>query len=63
LLNSTENEISITSELLKFLNQNLNFFIENQDFGDFNWDNNKIAFKIELRMLFWMLLALSQYFK
>jgi len=63
LLNSTENKISMTSELLKFLNQNLNFFIENQDFGDFNWDNNKIAFKIELRMLFWMLLALSQYFK
>jgi len=64
LLNSTEIEISMTSELLKFLNQNLNFFkIENQDFGDFNWDNNKIAFKIELRMLFWMLLALSQYFK
>ena len=63
LLNSTENEISMTSELLKFLNQNLNFFIENQDFSDFSWDNNKIAFKIELRMLFWMLLALSQYFK
>lgn len=63
LLNSTENEISMTSELLKFLNQNLNFFIENQDFSDFSWDNNKIAFKIELRMLFWMLLALSQYFR
>jgi hypothetical protein len=63
LLNSTENKISMTSELLKFLNQNLNFFIENQDFGDFNWDNNKIAFKIELRMLFWILLVLSQYFK
>jgi hypothetical protein len=63
LLNSTENKISMTSELLKFLSQNLKFFIENQDFGDFNWDNNKIAFKIELRMLFWMLLALSQYFK
>jgi len=63
LLDSPENEISMTSKLLKFLNQNLNFFIENQDFGDFNWNNNKIAFKIELRMLFWMLLALSQYFK
>ncbi|MBY8987873.1 MAG: hypothetical protein KGD61_05415 [Candidatus Lokiarchaeota archaeon] len=62
LLNSTGKEISIVSELLKFLTQNLNFFIENQDFGDFVWNHNKIAFKIELRMLFWMLLALSQYF-
>jgi len=62
LLNSTENKISMTSKLLKFLNQNINFFIENQEFGEFNWNNNKIAFKIELRMLFWMLLALSQYF-
>jgi len=63
LLNSAENDISITSELLKFLNHNLKFFIENQEFGDFNWDTNKTAFKIELRMLFWMLLALSQYFQ
>jgi len=63
LLNSAENDINITSELLKFLNNNLNFFIENQEFGEFSWNNNKIAFKIELRMLFWMLLALSQYFK
>ncbi len=63
LLNSAENEISMTPELLKFLNCNLNFFIENKEFGEFTWNHNKIAFKIELRMLFWMLLALSQYFK
>lgn len=62
LLNSNEKEISTISELLKFLNQDLEFFTESQDFGDFTWDRNKIAFKIELRMLFWMLLALSQYF-
>ncbi len=62
LLDSTEKEISIISELLKFLNQDLNFFTESQVFGDFTWDHNKIAFKIELRMLFWMLLALSQFF-
>jgi len=63
LLNSTENNTGITSKLLKFLNRNLNFFTENQEYGEFTWNNNKIAFKIELRMLFWMLLALSQYFK
>jgi len=62
LLGSTGKEIGIIPHLLKFLNQNLKFFTENEDFSDFNWNHNKIAFKIELRMLFWMLLALSQYF-
>jgi len=62
LLDSTGKDISIISELLQFLNQNLKFFIDNQDFGEFNCYQNKIAFKIELRMLFWMLLALSQYY-
>ncbi|MBY9012606.1 MAG: hypothetical protein KGD70_09555, partial [Candidatus Lokiarchaeota archaeon] len=61
LLDSTGKDISIISELLQFLNQNLKFFIDSQDFGEFNCYQNKIAFKIELRMLFWMLLALSQY--
>lgn len=62
LLDSTGQEIEIIPNLLKFLSQNLEFFSENQDFNNFNWIQNKIAFKIELRMLFWMLLALSQYF-
>jgi len=62
LLNSTGENVSFISDLLKFLNQNLTFFKENQGFDDFVCFNNKIAFKIELRMLFWMLVALSQYF-
>lgn len=62
LLNSTGKEINIISDLLKFLNQNLQFFIEDEELGYFNWSHSKIAFKIELRMVFWMLLALSQYF-
>ncbi|MFW9952511.1 MAG: hypothetical protein ACFFKA_20515, partial [Candidatus Thorarchaeota archaeon] len=61
-LNSTGEDVSIISKLVQFLNQNLRFFIENRDLGDFNFYHNKIAFKIELRMLFWVLLALSQYF-
>jgi hypothetical protein len=62
LLNSTGKEIGLISELLGFLNQNINFFSEDLDFDNFNWHKNKIAFKIELRMLFWMLIALSQFF-
>ena len=62
LLNSTGKETDIIPSLLKYLNQNIEFFSENQEFDIFNWTQNKIAFKIELRMLFWMLIALSQYF-
>jgi hypothetical protein len=62
LLDLTGKDKSINSELLQFLYQNLHFFIDNRDFGDFNCYQNKIAFKIELRMLFWTLLTLSQYF-
>ncbi len=62
LLDSNSEEISLIPGLLKFLDQNLNFFKKNQGVDDFNCYNNKIAFKIELRMLFWMLVALSQYF-
>ncbi|MFX0075296.1 MAG: hypothetical protein ACFE96_07635 [Candidatus Hermodarchaeota archaeon] len=62
LLDSTGKETSLIPELLGFLSHNVNFFSDSQDFTNFNWQQNKIAFKIELRMLFWMLLALSQYF-
>jgi hypothetical protein len=62
LLDSTGKEISAITELLGFLSHNVKFFSDNEDFYNFNWHQNKIAFKIELRMLFWMLLGLSQYF-
>ncbi|NHJ20120.1 MAG: hypothetical protein EAX91_04190 [Candidatus Lokiarchaeota archaeon] len=62
LLDSTGKETEIIPGLLKYLNRNIEFFSENHDFDNFNWTQNKIAFKIELRMLFWMLIALSQYF-
>jgi hypothetical protein len=62
LLDSTGNETDIIPGLLKFFSRNIEFFSENQDFDNFNWTQSKIAFKIELRMLFWMLIALSQYF-
>jgi hypothetical protein len=61
-LNSTGKELDTISNLLKFLNQNLQFFLEGDNLGYFNWSHNKVSFKIELRMIFWMLLALSQYF-
>ena len=61
LLNLKDKELNIISGFVNFLNQNLNMFKDESSLNDFDWKNDKIAFKIELRMGFWLLLALSQY--
>ena len=60
LLNLKDKELNIISGFVNFLNQNLNMFKDESSLNDFDWKNDKIAFKIELRMGFWLLLALSQ---
>jgi hypothetical protein len=62
LIDSTGKESRAIPELLGFLSHNITYFSDTEDFYNFNWHQNKIAFKLELRMLFWILLALSQYF-
>jgi hypothetical protein len=61
LLDLKDKELDIISGFVNFLNQNLNLFKGESSFNEFDWKNDKIAFKIELRMAFWLLLALSQY--
>jgi len=61
LLDLKDKELDIISGFVSFLNQNLNMFKDESNFNEFYWKNDKIAFKIELRMGFWLLLALSQY--
>ena len=61
LLSLKDKELNIISKFVNFLNKNLNMFKDESDFNEFDWKNDKIAFKIELRMNFWLLLALSQY--
>ena len=61
LLGLQDKELNIISGLLKFLNLNVNMFKVESNFTEFDWKYDKIAFKIELRMLFWLLLAFSQY--
>jgi hypothetical protein len=61
MLNSNDTELKPISNLLNFLNQNLSVFKNNLDTNYFNWKTSKLALKIELRMLFWAMLALSQY--
>ncbi|MFW9941909.1 MAG: hypothetical protein ACFFFT_12775 [Candidatus Thorarchaeota archaeon] len=54
-------ESILCSRLLNYIIKSTEFFsLENLD-KDFNWRIDKIAYKIELRMLFWALLACSQY--
>ena len=61
ILNSNDTELNTISNLLNFLNQNLSVFKDTLDTNSFNWKTGKLALKIELRMLFWAMIALSQY--
>jgi hypothetical protein len=61
MLNSNDTELNAISNLLNFLNQNLSVFKNTLDNNYFNWKTGKLALKIELRMLFWAMIALSQY--
>ena len=61
MLNSNDTELNTISNLLNFLNQNLSVFKDTLDINYFNWKTSKLALKIELRMLFWAMIALSQY--
>ena len=61
LLNLKDQEPELCSNLLNFiLNKTSFFFIENVD-RDFNWRSDKFCFKIELEILYWALLASSQF--
>ena len=61
LLDMKNQESLLCSRLLNFIIESTKFFnLENLN-KDFNWRIDKFAYKIELKMLFWALLACSQY--
>lgn len=60
LLELRIDEFATINTLLNNIISYSNFF-EEVDFKDFNWMKNKLAFKVELRMLFWTLLAFLQF--
>jgi hypothetical protein len=61
LLDMKNQESVLCSRLLNFIVRSTNFFsLENLN-KDFNWRIDKLAYKVELRMLFWALLACTQY--
>ncbi|MHA2393289.1 MAG: hypothetical protein ACXAEX_15215 [Promethearchaeota archaeon] len=56
-----DQEHVLCARLLNFITTSTKFFsLENLD-KDFNWRIDQLAYKVELRMLFWALLACSQY--
>jgi len=60
LLELRIDEFATINTLLNNIIRYSNFF-EEVDFKDFNWMKNKLALKVELRMLFWTLLAFLQF--
>ncbi|KKK41134.1 MAG: hypothetical protein Lokiarch_45780, partial [Candidatus Lokiarchaeum sp. GC14_75] len=54
-------ESILISHLLKRVIGTTKFFNLESLNIDFNWRNDKLAYKVELKMLFWALLACSQY--
>ncbi|MBY8985773.1 MAG: hypothetical protein KGD65_11930 [Candidatus Lokiarchaeota archaeon] len=61
LLNVQNQESLLCNRLLNFIIDSTDYFnIENHN-KDFNWRIDKLAYKVELKMLFWALLACSQY--
>lgn len=61
LLDFKKEEFTTVNTLFRNIIQYSNFFSDEQLEEDFNWKNNKLALKVELRMLFWTLLASLQY--
>ena len=61
LLELKEQESEYCNRLLHFITNSTSFFDLEQINEDFNWRNDKLGYKVELRMLFWTLLASSQY--
>jgi hypothetical protein len=61
LFNFKEQEPDLCTNLLNFILKKTKFFsIDNID-KNFNWRNDRLGFKIELEMLYWSLLASSEF--
>ena len=61
LLELRTDEFATINTLLNNIISYSHFFEEADFKEDFNWMKNKLAFKVELRMLFWTLLAFLQF--
>jgi hypothetical protein len=60
LLDLDNSNDELIRTLVNYIISHSRFFIENPPDNAFNWQNDQLAFKVELRMLFWVCLALYQ---
>ena len=61
LLDLKDQESTLCGHLLNYVINSTVFFSLENPHRDFNWRIDKLAYKVELRMLFWALLACSRY--
>ncbi|MFW9971370.1 MAG: hypothetical protein ACFFDF_14345 [Candidatus Odinarchaeota archaeon] len=61
LLNLKENESKLCNNLLNFIWTKTSFFNTQNLHPKFNWRSDELAFKVELEMLYWALLASTVY--
>ncbi len=61
LLNLKDREPELCNKLLNYILNTTDFFSNNNLDENFNWQNDKFGFKIELEILYWALLGSSQY--
>ena len=61
LLDLKDQESVLCSRLLHYVMNTTEFFTLGNIEKNFNWRIDKVAYKVELRMLFWALLACAQY--
>jgi hypothetical protein len=61
LLNLKDQESRLCGRLLNYIISSTEYFSLDNPNRDFNWRIDKIAFRVELKMLFWALLACTRY--
>ncbi|MFX1410573.1 MAG: hypothetical protein ACFFA6_09485 [Promethearchaeota archaeon] len=63
LLDLKQQESEFCMRLLDFITNSTQFFNLDKINKEFNWRTDKLGYKVELKMLFWAILARSQYKK
>ena len=61
LLDLKEKEKVLCSNLVNYITTEPLFFDSSDLHSDFNWKKDELGYLVELRMLFWALLACSRY--
>lgn len=57
LLDVSKKEFKLSHNLCKYIGEKTNYFSQEAISSDFNWKKDKLAYKVELRMLYWALIS------